>query len=64
MKRNLLIKHLQSNGCLFVREGTRHSLYFNPENERTAAIPRHSDINDYLAKGICKELGIPIVGSN
>lgn len=29
-----------------------------------AAIPRHPDINDYLAKEICKELDIPKIGSN
>ena len=29
-----------------------------------AAIPRHLDINDYLAKEICKELDIPKIGSN
>ena len=64
MKRKLLLKHLQSNGCVMVREGTRHSLFINPLNEKTSAVPRHPDINDYLAKEICKELGIPKVGNN
>ncbi len=64
MKRKLLLKYLQSNGCVMVREGTRHSLFINPDNDKTAAVLRHLDINDYLAREICKELGIPKVGSN
>lgn len=64
MKRRVLIKHLEDNGCFFVREGKKHSLYLNPLNQAVAAIPRHADIKDYLAKGICSELGIPLVGSN
>jgi len=64
MKRNLLIKHLQSNGCVFLREGKRHSIYKNPANNKLAAVPRHADIKDLMAKEICSELGVPKVGSN
>jgi len=64
MKRQLLIKHLQSQGCILAREGKKQSLYINTKNQLTAAVPRHSDIKDLLAKEICSELGIPKVGSN
>lgn len=64
MKRNLLIKYLYTNGCTLLREGSRHSVFINNKNGKMAAIPRHPDINDYLAKEICKELDIPKIGSN
>lgn len=63
MKRNLLIKHLQQNGCVLRREGSNHSLYESP-NGIIVAVPRHPNIVDYTAKTICKQLGIPVIGSN
>lgn len=42
-----------------LREGLRHTLYFNPANEQTSAVPRHREINDFLARKICRDLGIP-----
>ncbi|MCX7840092.1 MAG: type II toxin-antitoxin system HicA family toxin [Anaerolineae bacterium] len=59
MKRHALLKHLQSHGCKLFREGTRHSIYWNPANRRTTAVPRHTEIADKLARKICKDLGIP-----
>lgn len=64
MKRTLLIKHIQLYGCIFIREGKKHSIYKNPANKKLAAVPRHADIKDLMAKEICIELGIPKVGSN
>jgi mRNA interferase HicA len=42
-----------------MREGRRHSLYVNPANNRTSAVPRHREINEYLVRKICRDLGIP-----
>jgi len=58
MKRRDLIRHVVSNGCEFLREGGRHSVYYNPANNRTSAIPRHREVNDFLARKICRDLGI------
>ena len=58
MKKKDLIKYLIKNGCVFIREGANHSVFFNPLLNRTSTIPRHSEINDFLAKKICKDLGI------
>lgn len=58
MKRRKLIRHLEENGCLFLREGGKHTIYYNPSNNRTSAIPRHSEIVDILVKKICKDLEI------
>ncbi len=59
MKRRELIRHLEANGCLLLREGGKHSIYYNPSNNRTSAVPRHTEIVDILAVKICKDLEIP-----
>ncbi|ABA21559.1 conserved hypothetical protein [Trichormus variabilis ATCC 29413] len=58
MKRRELIRHLEENGCLFLREGGKHTIYYNPINNRTSAVPRHTEIVDVLVVKICKDLEI------
>lgn len=60
MKRVDLIKHLSVNGCIFLREGGKHSIFLNPKTRRISTIPRHNDINNFLAKKICRDLDIRI----
>ena len=59
MKRQAFLKYLQSYGCLLLREGSKHSWWFNPKENKRSAVPRHVEINNILAKKICKDLGIP-----
>jgi len=59
MKRSDLIKHLLKNKCIFIREGARHSVFFNPQVKRISTVPRHNEIHNFLAKKICNDLGIP-----
>jgi mRNA interferase HicA len=59
MKRKELLKYLRSQGCEFIREGARHSWWYNSSLNRRSAVPRHNEIRDILAKKICKDLGIP-----
>jgi len=61
MKRGDLLRHLREHGCALVREGGNHSWWHNPAQNRRSAVPRHNEINDYLARKICKDLGIPFV---
>jgi predicted RNA binding protein YcfA (HicA-like mRNA interferase family) len=61
MKRRDLLRHLEANGCYFVREGGSHSIYANSNNGRRTSIPRHSKIKPFTAKDICKQLEIPII---
>lgn len=61
MKRTELLKHIREHGCVFVREGGRHSWWLNPSQNRRSAIPRHNEIVDHLARKICKDLGVPFV---
>ena len=59
MKRLDLIRHVESHGCVLLREGGSHSVYVNPALVQTSAIPRNREINDFLARKICRDLGIP-----
>lgn len=56
MKRRDLVKLLEENGWYFKRSGGSHDLYTN--GIKTEAIPRHSEINEMLAKTIIKKLGL------
>ena len=59
MRRNDLIRHLNRNGCELLREGGNHSIFVNRETRLSTAVPRHREINDFLARKICRDLGIP-----
>ncbi|MDP1678454.1 MAG: type II toxin-antitoxin system HicA family toxin [Bacteroidota bacterium] len=58
MKRRDLLKHLELFGCEFLREGGNHTIYVNREKKKSSSIPRHNEINEMLAKKICKDLDI------
>jgi mRNA interferase HicA len=59
MKRLDLIRHLEAHCCYLLRDRGKHSVYVNPANNQTSAVPRHREINDFLAQKICQDLGIP-----
>lgn len=59
MKRRELLRHLRTHGCKLLREGGRHSWWYNPNLNKRSAVPRHNEIDDDLARKICKDLGIP-----
>ncbi|HYH45909.1 MAG TPA: type II toxin-antitoxin system HicA family toxin [Thermoanaerobaculia bacterium] len=59
MKRSDLLRYLRQNGCLELREGGRHSWWLNPALNQRSSIPRHTEINENLARKICKDLGVP-----
>ena len=62
MKRTELIRHLSAHDCKLLREGGRHSIYWNPANRFTSAVPRHAEILSPVANRIYKDLGIPRPG--
>jgi predicted RNA binding protein YcfA (HicA-like mRNA interferase family) len=59
VKRRELIRHLEGQGCELLREGARHSVYVNRRAGKTSTVPRHNEINEYLARKICKDLDVP-----
>jgi mRNA interferase HicA len=59
MKRKDVEQHLRAHGCVFGREGARHTTFVNPRNRHSASLPRHSEIKKGVVRGICKALEIP-----
>lgn len=59
MRRRDLVRHLRTHGCELLREGGNHSVYVNRATKRATAVPRHREINEFLARKICKDLAIP-----
>ena len=59
MKRRDLVRHIEAHGCELLREGTHHSVYVNRSARKTSTVPRHRDINEFLARKICRDLSIP-----
>ncbi len=58
MKLRLPIAHLRKRGCELLRDGSKHSVFANLSTGRTSTVPRHSEIDDFLAAKICRDLGI------
>ncbi len=56
MKRIDLIRKLDEAGCVFVRHGGNHDWYSNPKTGASQPVPRHREINEFLAKHILKFL--------
>lgn len=59
MNRIDLIRHGESLGCALFRNKGKHSVYVNSTNNQVSAAPRHREINEFLARRICRDLGIP-----
>ena len=59
MKRRELIRHLTAHACTLIREGSDHSWWGHLASNRRSAVPRHSEVNRFLARKICRDLGIP-----
>jgi mRNA interferase HicA len=60
VKRADLIRHLEQHGCELVREGRNHSIYVNRRARKSSSVPRHREINEFLARKICRDLEIPM----
>jgi mRNA interferase HicA len=58
MKRQVLIRHIELHGCILLREGSKHSIYFNPANQKQSAVGRHKELSDILCLKVCKQLDI------
>jgi mRNA interferase HicA len=56
MKRQELEKKLKQAGCYLKREGGSHSLWINPQTGVIEAVPRHTEIKEFLAQKILKNL--------
>lgn len=60
MKRRQLLRHLEAQGCLCVRDHGPHAIWSNPKTGEIQAVPRHVEIDFFLAKRICSKLSVPV----
>ncbi|WP_353740575.1 type II toxin-antitoxin system HicA family toxin [Desulfoferrobacter suflitae] len=58
MKRSELIRRLREAGCFLHRHGANHDIYLNPATGQKQPVPRHTEIDDVLAKHINKHLSV------
>jgi mRNA interferase HicA len=59
MKRRDLLRRLEHHGCALLREGGNHTVYVNRARSKSSTVPRHREINDFLARKICRDLEVP-----
>jgi hypothetical protein len=59
VKRRDLIRHPEAHGAKPLGEGAKHAVYFDRAAGRTTTVPRHGEINEHLARKICRDLAIP-----
>jgi len=55
MKRNELIKSMETKGYKLVRHGAEHDIY--SDGNKIIPVPRHREINEMLAKKILRDIG-------
>ena len=58
MKRRDLIKKIEAAGAVFIRHGGKHDWFQNPQTKISQPVPRHTEINEILAKHILRKLGV------
>ncbi len=59
MKRRDLIRHLETHGCVLRREGSRPTIYANPDSDKSAPVQRHNEVSNVTARAVCDQLQIP-----
>ncbi|MFH0939347.1 MAG: type II toxin-antitoxin system HicA family toxin [Planctomycetota bacterium] len=58
MKRRELLRRLQKEDCVLLRSGGKHDIYVNSKTGKKQPVPRHSEIDEHLAKHILRYLGL------
>lgn len=56
MKRRELVRKIHREGCVLLRSGGNHDIYLNPKSGKKQPVPRHSEIDEHLARHIIRYL--------
>ena len=59
MKRRELLRHLEAGGCFCARDTGPHSIWKNSVTGEIQPVPRHTEIDPFLARRICRKLSQP-----
>ncbi len=60
MKRRELLGHLAREGCYCARDQGPHAIWRNPKTGEIQAVPRHVEIDYFLAKKIYIKLSVDV----
>lgn len=60
MKRRDLVRVIEAQGAMLIRHGGKHDWYQNSETKACQAVPRHTEINEHLARSIIRKLAEPV----
>ncbi len=60
MKKRELERHLIAPGWALARQAAKHELWENAATGERAAVPRHREIKTTTARGIYRQLSVPI----
>jgi hypothetical protein len=60
MDRRKLEEHLRDHDCEFHHHGGKHDVWWNPATGDMASIPRHRTLKKGTARGICRDLQVPL----
>jgi predicted RNA binding protein YcfA (HicA-like mRNA interferase family) len=58
MKRKSFVQQLKKEGCILLRSGSNHDIYYNPKTNKKQPVPGHTEIENSLVKHIRKYLGL------
>ena len=58
MKRRELARRLTAAGCVLLRPGGRHDIYPNLATGKKQPVPRHTEVDEHLARHIRRVLGV------
>ena len=64
MKRIALLRKLRDMACVFDRPGGGHDIWRSIITGKSAPVPRHREINDFLARAIIRQLSPPTDSGN
>jgi len=56
VKRRDLVQKIEEMACVLIRHGGKHDWHQNPRTRMAQPVPRHREINEFLARSILKKL--------
>jgi predicted RNA binding protein YcfA (HicA-like mRNA interferase family) len=56
VKRRDLIRQIEEQGAVLIRHGGKHDWYQNLTTKVCQPVPRHSEVNEQLARAIMRKL--------
>jgi hypothetical protein len=59
VNRRALERYLRTQGCAFDHEGGKHAIWVHLQTQKTAPVPRHTEIKTPTVRDICRKLGVP-----